>query len=68
MDYLGEDLLKSLRAGFIDKTVESKNQYIPRILTNNKNLGVKVLSTIISELKSCDRFWFSVAFVTNGTV
>lgn len=68
MDYSYQDLLDSLRTGYIEKTHKSKNQYIPRLLTNDSKSGSKVLATLISELKQCDRFWFSVAFVTNSGI
>ncbi len=68
MKFSVEDLLNGLRTGFVDKTAASKDHFIPRLLTNNRYNGEKVLSTIISELKTCDRFWFSVAFITNSGV
>ncbi len=68
MDYSYQGLLDSLRTGYIDKSHKSKNQYIPRLLTNDKKSGSKVLATLISELRQCDRFWFSVAFVTNSGI
>lgn len=68
MDYSYQDLLDSLRTGYIDKSHKSKNQYIPRLLTNDKKSGSKVLATLISELKQCNKFWFSVAFVTNSGI
>lgn len=68
MDYLYQDLLDSLKTGYVDKSHKSKNEYIPRLLTNDRKSGSKVLGSILSELKQCDKFWFSVAFVTNSGV
>ena len=38
------------------------------MLLNDKVSGLKVLSTIDSELNKCDEFWFSVAFLTTSGV
>ncbi|MGL6120997.1 MAG: phospholipase D-like domain-containing protein, partial [Fusobacteriaceae bacterium] len=62
------ELLESLKTGFIDKTILSKDEYKPQILINNKQKNIKVLTTIERELKNCDEFWFSVAFVTKSGV
>ena len=63
-----QSLLNSLQAGFINQFIHSKGVYLPQILVNDKKSGIKVLSTIQSELMQCDEFWFSVAFVTNSGV
>jgi superfamily II DNA or RNA helicase len=63
-----QSLLSSLQAGFINQFIHSKGVYLPQILVNDKKSGIKVLSTIQSELMQCDEFWFSVAFVTNSGV
>lgn len=61
-----EDFFDNIKAGFIDNSMDTSGQYIPRLLTNEKNEGIKVLSSIIAELNSCEEFWFSVAFLTNS--
>lgn len=63
-----EDLSKSLHTGFINQLIHSKNEYLPRLLINDKKVGCKVLTTIESQLQSCDHFWFSVAFATTSGV
>jgi superfamily II DNA or RNA helicase len=68
MSIENDNLLNSLQAGFINQFVHSKGVYLPQILVNDKKSGIKVLSTIQSELMQCDEFWFSVAFVTNSGV
>jgi len=40
----------------------------PELLTNDKINNKKVLTTIIKELKQCDEFMFSVAFVTKSGI
>jgi superfamily II DNA or RNA helicase len=61
-----EDFFDNLKAGFFDNSMNTSGRYIPRLLTNEKGEGLKVLSSIIAELNSCEEFWFSVAFLTNG--
>lgn len=61
-------LEKSLKTGFIDKTVLSNNEYQPKFLTNDKISKTKILTTMKRELDNCDEFWFSVAFLTTGGI
>jgi len=68
MDELNFFLNQSLQKGFIDQTIHSKKEYLPQLITNDKLAGKKVLTTIDRELKTCDEFWFSVAFVTTSGV
>lgn len=66
MAEVNDEFYKNIKAGFIEKSIDSSGEYIPRLLTNERSAGVKVLSSIIAELNSCEEFWFSVAFLTNG--
>jgi len=68
MDPITESLLQSIQTGFLDKSIVSRSEYRPELLTNDKDAGKKVLSTIDWELKNCDEFWISVAFVTTSGV
>lgn len=71
MDLIREHLLQSFSTGFIDRMIHSKEEYLPQLITNDKSLGTKVLTTILKELhdlKKGDEFWFSVAFVTTSGV
>jgi HKD family nuclease len=61
-----EEFFNNIKAGFIENSTETSGKYIPRLLTNEKSEGIKVLSSIIAELNSCEEFWFSVAFLTNS--
>ncbi len=59
------DMLKTgLERGFIDRSVDAEESYIPRFLVNDPDLGEKVITAMKKELSSCDEFMFSVAFVT----
>lgn len=61
-------LRQSLETGFIDDKEESLVDYRPRLLTNDFARKQKVLTTINKELKGCEEFYFSVAFLTTGGV
>jgi superfamily II DNA or RNA helicase/HKD family nuclease len=68
MNLLLSDLGESLKTGFLDLLVPCKKEYLPHLLVNDSKTGRKVLTTILKELKECEEFWFSVAFVTKGGV
>ena len=65
---LTRDLEKALRAGYIDASTVARQEFKPKLLLNDAQNKTKVLTTILSELRSCDEFAFSVAFVTNSGV
>lgn len=54
--------------GFIDENHSSFNEYRPSILTNDPITNAKVLNTILEELRICESFFLSVAFITSGGV
>jgi len=54
--------------GFVDQTNSSLTDYRPSILTNDPITNEKVLSTILEELRICESFFLSVAFITSGGV
>jgi superfamily II DNA or RNA helicase len=68
MSYSNLELINGLQTGFVDKQIVSQNDFVPKILLNDKVEGKKVLSSLINELNGCSEFWFSVAFVTAGGV
>lgn len=68
MKFKHEELRKSMETGFIDKNYSSNNLYLPKLITNNRIKNKKVLSTILNELRTCDEFYFSVAFLTKSGV
>jgi len=68
MEALKLEIQKSVLTGFVDSNNESLLDYRPSIVTNEPILNEKVLTTIIDELKSCESFFFSVAFITSGGV
>ncbi|WP_028857048.1 DUF3427 domain-containing protein [Psychrilyobacter atlanticus] len=68
MKSIHEELRKSVETGFIDKDHSSNNLYLPQLVTNNRLKNKKVLSVILNELRNCDEFYFSVAFLTKSGV
>ena len=50
--------------GFIDSNKEANIDYIPTLLTNEPEEGMKVFCDIVKELNRCIEFKFSVAFLT----
>ncbi|MFO0495651.1 MAG: DUF3427 domain-containing protein [Flavobacteriia bacterium] len=66
MTWYKNALSQSLQTGFVDRIVQSQKDYRPQLLVNDKGNGKKVLTTIERELRKCDEFWFSVAFMTTS--
>ncbi|MBO4783841.1 MAG: DEAD/DEAH box helicase [Lachnospiraceae bacterium] len=59
-------LVDGYHKAFIDSSRESDPSFSPSFLSNTR--GKKVLTVIERELKGCDNFFFSVAFITEGGV
>ena len=64
MEQLIRKIEDSLHKGFIDQTKPVSAQFKPKLLTNKSHENV--LSTLLQELKTCQTFTFSVAFITDG--
>ncbi len=64
MDPFESSLLESLQFGFMDAHRHSDSTYAPQVLVNNPEKNQYVISDIDSELRRCQAFYFSVAFVT----
>ncbi|MHB1453776.1 MAG: DUF3427 domain-containing protein [Saccharofermentanales bacterium] len=65
---VSERIRNSIDTGFIDKAVNSLQDYQPHLLINNSKNSQKVLTSIVDELRKCKEFIFCVAFITNGGV
>ena len=61
-----DDIYNGINTGFLNSEHPSKLIHRPTLLLNDQNSGKKVLSFLLRELKSCNEFWFSVAFLTKG--
>ena len=63
-----EALQEGLKTAFLDQTNQSNLAYKPQFLTNNYQEGQKLLSTLEEELRTCESFATSVAFITLGGI
>ncbi len=63
-----EKIISGATTAFIDSTNKSSAAYKPDFISNDHTKGVKVLTSIEEELKKCDSFTFSVAFITLGGI
>ena len=59
---------KGLQTAFIDSQVNSSLAYRPQFVSNNYAEGKRVLASLEDELRTCDAFFFSVAFITNSGI
>lgn len=62
------ELRNGLVYGYLDNTAIALEEYKPKLIVNDPQKGEKVLTSIVNELKKCDEFLFTVAFVTNSGV
>ena len=58
----------SIITSLIDKSHESILEFQPKLIFNDHQRGMKVLTSIQKELSSCEEFIFSVAFISNSGV
>ena len=63
-----DEIIEGCRNAFADSSFNSNLAYSPEFVYNDAAQGKKVLSSIIKELSSCDEFFISVAFITEGGV
>ena len=61
-----ENLLNSLKTGFISQHISSDNYLMPTLLVNDYYKNRRILSTLIEELDTCEAFDFSVAFINDS--
>ena len=61
-----DKILSAVKTAFIDKKANSIPAYQPRFIVNDYKNGKKVLTEIEDELRKCDEFMFSVAFMTEA--
>ncbi|MEF9875835.1 MAG: hypothetical protein RR772_02900, partial [Gordonibacter sp.] len=62
------EFVDCLKTGFVDSSVESDARYTPKMLVNDTEKATDVLSVLKSQMKTCERFDFSVAFITSSGV
>lgn len=59
---------EGFQTAFIDYQHNSELSYRPQFISNDYKEGRKVISSIEQELKYCDEFFISVAFITEGGI
>ena len=60
------NIIEGARTAFIDGSINSSDDFRPKLLYNSKNS--KVINSIRDELKDCDEFIISSAFITLGGI
>lgn len=63
---LRDDIINSNEKGLINNLINANLALTPKLIINDYSKGNKVLNDIIYELKHCDEFLISVAFITNS--
>lgn len=61
-----DDILNGAKTAFIDESLDSSSDFRPKLLFNGPD--TKVINSIKDELKSCDEFIISSAFITMGGI
>lgn len=61
-------LQTAIQTAYLDHTINSNLAYRPEFISNNYKLGKKVLVSIEEELKRCEEFCISVAFITKSGI
>lgn len=65
-DYLAQELQQSLASALIDDKINSLPDLQPQIIYNDYNSGSNLLVELLQELKTCKRFYFAIAFITQS--
>ena len=61
-----DDIINGARTAFIDESIDSGSDFRPKLLVNNRE--TKVINSIKDELRNCDEFIISSAFITMGGI
>ena len=62
------DIENGLKTAFLDYNHTSSLLYRPQFIFNDYKAGRKMLVSIEEELKRCDEFFISVAFITQSGI
>ena len=62
------DISSGLDTAFINSAINSNLAYRPEFVSNDYTQGKKVSVAIERELRHCDAFYISVAFITEGAI
>ena len=61
-----DNIINGARTAFIDESIDSGSDFRPKLLVNNRE--TKVINSIKEELRNCDEFIISSAFITMGGI
>ncbi|BBF43155.1 DNA/RNA helicase of DEAD/DEAH box family [Lachnospiraceae bacterium KM106-2] len=63
-----QNIQDGCNTAFLDYRTESNLAYRPQFITNDYKSGKKMLTTLEQELRNCDEFFMSVAFITESGI
>ncbi|SEF58252.1 DUF3427 domain-containing protein [Lachnospira multipara] len=63
-----EEMRRGFETAYINGSVVSNESFRPQFVSNNYREGKKVISSIENELRVCDSFQISVAFITRSGI
>lgn len=63
-----EEMRRGFETAYIDGSAVSNESFRPQFVSNNYREGKKVISSIENELRACDSFQISVAFITRSGI
>ncbi|SDM48113.1 DUF3427 domain-containing protein [Lachnospira pectinoschiza] len=63
-----EEIRRGFETAYINGSVVSNESFRPQFVSNNYKEGKKVISSIENELRVCDSFQISVAFITRSGI
>lgn len=65
-----DEIVRAIQNGYVDDTVSYSTTYVPEFLFNLNEKGniCKVFDGIKENLKDCDEFIFSVAFINDAGI
>lgn len=63
-----EELKSGIKTAYINSSYNSNLAYRPEFISNDYKQGKKVLVSIEEELKRCEEFCISVAFINSGGI
>ena len=61
-----DEIINGARTAFVDENIDSSSDFRPKLLYNSRE--TKVINTIKDELRNCDEFIISAAFITMGGI
>ena len=66
MSNFHSDIINAATSALTNNNFESIELLQPKLITNEKENDIKILSYLINRIEECDEFYFSSAFLTNS--